>query len=126
VIHVPNKKMRRALATVCLLILALDILTTWYALRLGASEGNPVQARLFELHGFWLAVALWMPLDFIRIAFVTAYPFRARRDQRARVLGLELSVPAIRILSIAAITTFAFHAVIVLHNGIVIDQMLGG
>ncbi len=124
-IHTPNKKMRRALATACFLILALDILTTWYALRIGASEGNPVQARLFEMHGFWLACALWMPLDFIRIAFVTAYPFRARSGQRARVLGLELSVPAVRILSVAAITTFAFHAFIVMHNGIVIDRMLG-
>lgn len=103
-------------------IVLLDIATTWFALRLGASEGNPAQGWLFSQFGFWLACALYFPLDLWRINIAASFPYG--NAEKARVSGVTLSRTAVRLIAYVAQAGILAHAFIVVSNLLVIGSLL--
>ncbi len=103
-------------------VVLLDIATTWVALRLGASEGNPAQAWMFSQFGFWLACALYFPLDLWRINIAASFPYGD--EAKARVSGVTLSRSAVRLIAYVAQAGILMHAFIVASNFVVIGVLL--
>ena len=103
-------------------IALLDIATTWYALRIGASEGNPAQVWMFSQFGFWGGCALWFPVDLWRINVAASFPHGT--EEKARVSGVTLSRTAVRLIAYVAQAAILFHAFIVASNFLVIGSLL--
>jgi hypothetical protein len=108
--------------TLGITIALLDIATTWYALRIGASEGNPAQAWMFSQFGFWLGCALWFPVDVWRVSVAASFPYG--NVEKARVSGVTLSRTAVRVIAYVAQAAILFHAFIVASNFLVIGHLL--
>ena len=108
--------------TLGIAIALLDIATTWAALRIGASEGNPAQAWMFSQFGFWLACALYFPLDLWRINIAASFPYGD--EEKARVSGVTLSRTAVRFIAYVAQAGILMHAFIVVSNFLVIGSLL--
>ena len=115
-------RINRAWLTLGATIGLLDIATTWYALRIGASEGNPVQAWLFSTLGFWIGCAVGIPLDVWRASLAASLP---RSDAAyARISGGRLPRKGVALIAYVAQGSVLLHAFIVVGNLIVIGSLL--